>query len=1087
VILSVNGKDVSHLSKEAAMQIAAKNKNQLELLVRKVSGMTVTVPVSASNFDQFSTGGNNTIELAPREERSADPVENDILPEAQVFEDPNIREVVFKKSSKSLGIRLEGGNNVGIFIANIQNGSPAEGRGLRVGDKILEVNETNFRNATHEKAINNLMSLRQGDVVKIKVKHSPDAFDKCQETGIRDQFYIRTHFKFDGDRNEPQWNIKFNKGEVFLVYDTLYMGQLGNWQASRIDHRNRQGTRGIIPNLSRAENIKKAQDARLEKLRLGHVNKLLQRFKTGNQISKPVRQNATAPSGAKYDGYERVVLREASFRRPVVFFGPVADVARDLLVRESSLDFEVAEEVNNPNARPGRKGVVKIQAINDIIARDKHAVLDITPNAVDKLNYAQLYPICVYLKSQNRNRIKQIRDRFHASKKNPKKLIDRAAKLDRSYRHVFTDVLDIDKCGRGREWTDELFRRIHDQQHLLVWVSEQHETVDNEEDELDNEQDRFSYVSAPASDYSVTTVGTELAHQEPGEEDEDDMDETNGTLDHRNMVEKAPKPADRRNSPGNYKQESEEEEEEEHRPFGVEDLVDEYTEKNIPVPYRTKKRTVQDSATSPVHYPPPPPEETGPGRMHGYRTEPVRQEPRQESRQEPRSDPYARDQTYRSDNRAAPAQRTQPAYAPPLPKSATRTTGSQYDFPPMEPEPKTSQPPPHQEEWPAPVQSSTVRSYQQVQQPEPVQQIAPNRFDPESILAERQQNRYVPQNAFQVPQHQPQHIQPQYQPVQQQQQQQQQPHRVEQQAPPPQHHSPQQHQPMQQQQQMQQQPMQQQPPQQQIYAQPPVQQAPAPPMHQQPSPVHQQQPVHQPQSPQPQQQQPTENSVRSHQPRPFGQQSSNQPKKPTGYYMSQKTNFQSSWNPHPRGVKDDIPSGTVSSRINQFANHTPPSQSNYTPPPPKSGQHQQARPQESSNPRSTSPQQPVHQPTQPVAPKKDVVATARGIFDYNGGVLSSLETGVSLVIPEGAIPYGNQQEIYFKVCQDENSLPTPANPAAGERLMSPMVMCGPHGLKFEVPIELRLPHRPERDPQDSLNLTSNQPDEESVSILIDHF
>ena len=47
-------------------------------------------------------------------------------------------------------------------------------------------------------------------------------------------------------------------------------------------------------------------------------------------------------------------------------------------------------------------------------------------------------------------------------------------------------------------------------------------------------------------------------------------------------------------------------------------------------------------------------------------------------------------------------------------------------------------------------------------------------------------------------------------------------------------------------------------------------------------------------------------------------------------------------------------------------------------------------------------------------------------------------------------------------------------------------MCGPHGLKFEVPIELRLPHRPERDPQE-MNLTASQPDEDSVSILIDHF
>ena len=29
---------------------------------------------------------------------------------------------------------------------------------------------------------------------------------------------------------------------------------------------------------------------------------------------------------------------------------------------------------------------------------------------------------------------------------------------------------------------------------------------------------------------------------------------------------------------------------------------------------------------------------------------------------------------------------------------------------------------------------------------------------------------------------------------------------------------------------------------------------------------------------------------------------------------------------------------------------------------------------------------------------------------------------------------------------------------AGETLLSPLVMCGPHGLKFNHPVELRLPH-----------------------------
>ena len=52
-----------------------------------------------------------------------------------------------------------------------------------------------------------------------------------------------------------------------------------------------------------------------------------------------------------------------------------------------------------------------------------------------------------------------------------------------------------------------------------------------------------------------------------------------------------------------------------------------------------------------------------------------------------------------------------------------------------------------------------------------------------------------------------------------------------------------------------------------------------------------------------------------------------------------------------------------------------------------------------------------------------VVATARGVFDDNGGVLESKETGVSIIIPKGAIPGGKKQEIYFKVCQDNSILP----------------------------------------------------------------
>jgi hypothetical protein len=45
-----------------------------------------------------------------------------------------------------------------------------------------------------------------------------------------------------------------------------------------------------------------------------------------------------------------------------------------------------------------RSGIVRLSAIRDIMDKGLHALLDVTPNAVDKLNYAQFYPIVILAK-----------------------------------------------------------------------------------------------------------------------------------------------------------------------------------------------------------------------------------------------------------------------------------------------------------------------------------------------------------------------------------------------------------------------------------------------------------------------------------------------------------------------------------------------------------------------------------------------------------------------------------------------------------------------------------------------------------------
>lgn len=49
--------------------------------------------------------------------------------------------VRFQKGD-SVGLRLAGGNDVGIFIAGIQEDSAAEQEGLRTGDQIMKVTQS---------------------------------------------------------------------------------------------------------------------------------------------------------------------------------------------------------------------------------------------------------------------------------------------------------------------------------------------------------------------------------------------------------------------------------------------------------------------------------------------------------------------------------------------------------------------------------------------------------------------------------------------------------------------------------------------------------------------------------------------------------------------------------------------------------------------------------------------------------------------------------------------------------------------------------------------------------------------------------
>ncbi|NWX94194.1 ZO3 protein, partial [Nothoprocta pentlandii] len=407
---------------------------------------------------------------------------------------PDTRLVSFVKA-KSIGLRLAGGNDVGIFVSGVQEGSPADSQGVQEGDQILQVNDTRFQNLTREEAVQYLMSLPPGEEVTLRTQRKQDIYRKMISSNVGDSFYIRTHFDFEKDTPS---GLSFVRGDVFHVLDTMYRGKLGSWLAVRMGRDLQELDKGIIPNQSRAEQIASLESvlkatsganpsgARAEfwKLRgLRGAKKMLQ--KSREDLSALTKQG-------RYPPYERVVMKEASFKRPVVILGPITDIAMQKLSTESPQLFEIAPSVPRNGAS---SKVIKLDSVRLIAEKDKHALLDITPSAVERLNYVQYYPVVVFCEPESRQGIKAMRQWLAPdSKKSSRRLYAQASRMRKHCSHLFTATIAL--RGSGNAWYQELKDIIKTQQNQPIWTAEEHVDVGAEES-----LDMLNAASAATSGY----------------------------------------------------------------------------------------------------------------------------------------------------------------------------------------------------------------------------------------------------------------------------------------------------------------------------------------------------------------------------------------------------------------------------------------------------------------------------------------------------------------------------------------------------------------------------------------------------------
>ncbi|KAK3761794.1 hypothetical protein RRG08_010119 [Elysia crispata] len=84
------------------------------------------------------------------------------------------RDILFEKSSKPVGFKIQRGPSGGIFVSSVNDNSLAAQAGLVIGDQLLEVCGINMRNANYEHAVT---VLRQcDDNLTMKVQYNPEKY-----------------------------------------------------------------------------------------------------------------------------------------------------------------------------------------------------------------------------------------------------------------------------------------------------------------------------------------------------------------------------------------------------------------------------------------------------------------------------------------------------------------------------------------------------------------------------------------------------------------------------------------------------------------------------------------------------------------------------------------------------------------------------------------------------------------------------------------------------------------------------------------------------------------------------------------------
>ncbi|XP_068924428.1 disks large homolog 5 isoform X3 [Petaurus breviceps papuanus] len=417
---------------------------------------------------------------------------------------PEPRVVIIRKSQVELGVQICGGNLHGVFVADVEDGSPASGpEGLVPGDLILEYGSVDMRNKTAEEAY--LEMLKPGENIRVKVQYRLEDFNKVKDIP-GDGFYIRALY----DRlAEVDQELNFKKDDILYIDDTLPQGTFGCWMAWQLDENAQKLERGQIPSkymmdqeVSRRHSMSEVKDENNSSktlsaaARRSFFRRKQKHKRNGSKDSKDLLALDTISTDSipfledsVSLAYQRVQKVDCTSPRPVLILGPLLDAVKDMLVKEAPGKFcrcplEVMKASQQAiergvkdclfidyKRRSGHFDVTTVASIKEITEKDCHCLLDIGPHAIERLHSIHIYPIVIFIRYKNAKQIKEQRDpiflRDKVTQRYSKEQFETAQKIEQEYSKYFTGIV---QGGALANICTQILTTVDEEQNKVLWI-----------------------------------------------------------------------------------------------------------------------------------------------------------------------------------------------------------------------------------------------------------------------------------------------------------------------------------------------------------------------------------------------------------------------------------------------------------------------------------------------------------------------------------------------------------------------------------------------------------------------------------------